>query len=302
MSSVLLIDDEQQLREQLRPLLEARTVRLFEACSIREADEVMAGQTPDLIVVNGLLPDGAGVDWIERLRVRNKAARVIFLAAFRNDLIESSVVNVGKANAPTDGRLPSQHIINHTGLNKTIQRLVRELDVSLVLHKPVSARELDMSIKTIYEQVVKSNVKPPAPNSIEPSVDAELRELQEMFAASLPGKIDEMESAILLAQSDPARVPEAKSHAHRLRGSAGSYGFPAVGAAAGVIEDLLAEACSAGGEQRPRLWDDVRRALASARNALASRQADKRAGGGAAQTSASTLFDENAGIRTEKPQ
>jgi hypothetical protein len=32
-------------------------------------------------------------------------------------LIESSVVNVGKANAPTDGRLPSQHIVSHTGLN-----------------------------------------------------------------------------------------------------------------------------------------------------------------------------------------
>jgi hypothetical protein len=31
--------------------------------------------------------------------------------------IESSVVNVGKANAPTDGRLPSQQLVSHTGLN-----------------------------------------------------------------------------------------------------------------------------------------------------------------------------------------
>jgi hypothetical protein len=37
----------------------------------------------------------------------------------RVKIIEFSVVNVGKANAPTDGRLPSQHIISHTGLNNS---------------------------------------------------------------------------------------------------------------------------------------------------------------------------------------
>jgi hypothetical protein len=31
-------------------------------------------------------------------------------------------VNVGKANAPTDGRLPSQHIVSHTGLNNHYAR------------------------------------------------------------------------------------------------------------------------------------------------------------------------------------
>jgi hypothetical protein len=53
--------------------------------------------------------------------------RVVFLSIdnlnrvwLENNAIESSVVNVGKANAPTDGRLPSQHIIGHTGLNKSV--------------------------------------------------------------------------------------------------------------------------------------------------------------------------------------
>jgi hypothetical protein len=49
---------------------------------------------------------------------RGKSGGVRTSYTFFAHNIVSSVVNVGKANAPTDGRLPSQHIISHTGLNR----------------------------------------------------------------------------------------------------------------------------------------------------------------------------------------
>ena len=66
-----------------------------------------------------------------------------------------------------------------------------------------------------------------------------LAELAAEYAAELPGLIDELARLVDAAAADPAAVPHARAAAHRLRGTAGSYGFKAVGEAAGSIEDAL---------------------------------------------------------------
>jgi len=68
---------------------------------------------------------------------------------------------------------------------------------------------------------------------------AALAELCAEYAAELPGLIDELARLAEAAVADPAAVPRARVAAHRLRGTAGSYGFAAVGEGAGSIEDAL---------------------------------------------------------------
>jgi HPt (histidine-containing phosphotransfer) domain-containing protein len=71
-------------------------------------------------------------------------------------------------------------------------------------------------------------------------VQALLAEARTQFAASLPAKASEVASLVARASWEAARRA-----AHRLRGSAGSYGFAEVGAACGAIEEALVAASNA---------------------------------------------------------
>lgn len=65
-------------------------------------------------------------------------------------------------------------------------------------------------------------------------VAREIEELRSAYRAGLPQKIDALGAAIADEDRDAARAL-----AHRLRGTSGSYGLPAVSAIAGAIEDAL---------------------------------------------------------------
>ena len=61
-----------------------------------------------------------------------------------------------------------------------------------------------------------------------------LAELRRVYVASVPVKLDE------IAEAMTRRAPgDTRALAHRLRGTAGSYGLPALSAAVGAIEDRL---------------------------------------------------------------
>ena len=71
------------------------------------------------------------------------------------------------------------------------------------------------------------------------TLEVELRALRSEYAARLPEKLVLLATAVRAAVSDPAYIPYAVSLAHRLAGTAGSYGFAAVGSAAGRLEEAL---------------------------------------------------------------
>jgi HPt (histidine-containing phosphotransfer) domain-containing protein len=70
----------------------------------------------------------------------------------------------------------------------------------------------------------------------DPAIEELLAAARRQFAVSLPSKAADVEA--LVARGAWA---EARRAAHKLRGSAGTYGFAEVGAAAGAIEDTLLE-------------------------------------------------------------
>lgn len=88
---------------------------------------------------------------------------------------------------------------------------------------------------------------------------AKLAELRRVYVAALPVKLDEIAAAVTRRALDDTRAL-----AHRLRGTAGSYGIASISAAAGAIEDRI-DAAATGGES-PALWSEVETLLATARN------------------------------------
>jgi len=69
-----------------------------------------------------------------------------------------------------------------------------------------------------------------------PGIDALLAAARADFGRGLPAKAAEFEKLVSESAWDQARRA-----AHKLRGSAATYGFPALSAAAAAIEDALLE-------------------------------------------------------------
>ncbi len=66
--------------------------------------------------------------------------------------------------------------------------------------------------------------------------------LRAEYSAALPDKVDALVRAVHASRrraGDAELSAEARSHAHRLRGTSGSYGLHEVSLAAGRIEELL---------------------------------------------------------------
>jgi chemotaxis protein histidine kinase CheA len=91
-----------------------------------------------------------------------------------------------------------------------------------------------------------------------------MRELRDAFSLLLPAKLRELDEAVRLARVAPADRPAwERAHliAHRLRGTAGSYGFDEEGETAGVIEDALEVVAQDDPSARDRAWADIAGAL-----------------------------------------
>ena len=101
-----------------------------------------------------------------------------------------------------------------------------------------------------------------------PDLAHQLLVLRQGFVAKLPAKLAALEAAVLASGHDPEALAAATTLAHRLRGSAGSFGQPAVGVAVGRIEELLELA--AAGLAGPGLEEDLALALSAAATAVAA--------------------------------
>jgi HPt (histidine-containing phosphotransfer) domain-containing protein len=94
------------------------------------------------------------------------------------------------------------------------------------------------------------------------SIDALLAAAHSQFAASLPAKVASIEESLAGGAWEDVRRA-----AHRLRGSAGTYGFAALAAAAAAIEDALLEVTEPPADVRARIAEHLAAARAEADHA-----------------------------------
>ena len=107
----------------------------------------------------------------------------------------------------------------------------------------------------------------------EAAIRAALAELREEYRQITPGQLRELGALIEQARRGEAAaeaLPQARMLAHRIRGTAGSYGWAPVGEAAGRIEDALLVAVERGGALRDEEAAAIARDLAEAEAAFAA--------------------------------
>ena len=98
-----------------------------------------------------------------------------------------------------------------------------------------------------------------------PEVLAALKELQAEYAKVLPKLVGTLAEALRRAKShpeDPVPLEEVRAQAHKLRGSAGSYGFFDVGDAAVRMEEAAIRMQKAPPSEQASSWPDLESAMA----------------------------------------
>ena len=219
MKTILILDDDLDLRLLLREALESLGWRVLEAGFGAQARELLSENQVDVALVDGLLPDQTGMDFIADLRLRNQNIVLVFMSAHFRDL-------------------------------KTFTRLVGEFDVALVLYKPLDAHEVCLEIEQLLAFRSMQPGMPGPPVEVLPSPPAKISEAESglaklcrEFRERVPTKLLELEQAIASAIGSAGRdahhLEHARTLAHRLHGSAGSYGLHELGDVVGRIEEML---------------------------------------------------------------
>jgi len=72
--------------------LQKRGHRVLEAGRAAEADLLLSSEQPDLLLVDGLLPDTTGVEWIKKLRGAGRATPVLFVTSFWKSMRDFEIV------------------------------------------------------------------------------------------------------------------------------------------------------------------------------------------------------------------
>ncbi len=93
--SLLIVDDERNLRQQLAKAMERRGFHVTTAESVREGRAIAAADPPAYAVVDLRLDDGNGLDVVQALRRARPGVRVIMLTGYGNIATAVAAVKAG---------------------------------------------------------------------------------------------------------------------------------------------------------------------------------------------------------------
>ncbi len=78
---ILLVEDDNTLAKNLKSFLEKNSFVVDLSFTIEEAEEKLSYEEFDLMILDWMLPDGEGIEFLKKLRKEHKSLPVIFLTA-----------------------------------------------------------------------------------------------------------------------------------------------------------------------------------------------------------------------------
>jgi diguanylate cyclase (GGDEF)-like protein len=82
---LLVVDDDRSFRDLIGCAFAAIGWQVSEVSKLAEARRFLAAQHVDLMILDGMLPDGSGIDFIEELREQGDERTIVFISAFWRD-------------------------------------------------------------------------------------------------------------------------------------------------------------------------------------------------------------------------
>lgn len=95
MIKILIVDDEDMMRELAKPFFERRGFVVHYASSGKEGFEVFGKEKPDVVLLDLGLPDIEGREVFARMRELDKTPKIIILTGFGEEEIKNKVLPLG---------------------------------------------------------------------------------------------------------------------------------------------------------------------------------------------------------------
>jgi two-component system, NtrC family, response regulator len=84
LNKILLIDDEEKLRQLLKRIIGLEGFEVLEAGSLNEGAKILQKENTDVVLCDVKLPDGTGVDFVKEFKIKYPFAEIILLTAYGN--------------------------------------------------------------------------------------------------------------------------------------------------------------------------------------------------------------------------
>jgi len=81
MKKILIVDDDPDILKVVSAFLELEGFEVYQAQSVSEARKVFQKTTPDLIILDIMLPDESGLEWLKELKKLSPLIPVLMLTA-----------------------------------------------------------------------------------------------------------------------------------------------------------------------------------------------------------------------------
>ncbi|MCI0571492.1 MAG: Hpt domain-containing protein [Myxococcaceae bacterium] len=236
-SRILLVEDVQLHKALALELLSARGHSVTVAGSAGDALGLLARERFDAVLVDLHLPDGGGEAVLEGL---NGSLPVVAFSAHEEPEAQLKARGfAGRVLKPLDA-----------------QRFAQQVEAFLPGHGRLGGLRAEAEAEAEAEA-----------DALGPL----LEDLLERFARTLPGQVETLSTLLADARANPKdadRQQRLRALAHQLRGTCGSYGYDAVGAACAQMEDVLE---AFGAHPSAKMWEALEGMLADARAGLAAR-------------------------------
>jgi two-component system, OmpR family, KDP operon response regulator KdpE len=83
--TILLVEDDAQMRRFLRTTLRGHGFRLAEAATLMDGEAALRAEEPDLVLLDLGLPDGDGIELVRALRITSRLPVIVLSARGRED-------------------------------------------------------------------------------------------------------------------------------------------------------------------------------------------------------------------------
>jgi two-component system phosphate regulon response regulator OmpR len=95
--TVLIVDDDEQMRAVIRNFLEGEGYHVLERGSADDANLMLDVIRPDVIILDRVMPGTSGTDFLSQLRRRDRTVPVILTTAFGGPDVEADALRRGAA-------------------------------------------------------------------------------------------------------------------------------------------------------------------------------------------------------------
>lgn len=141
-ANILLIDDENSLRELLARLIRLEGFDVVQAASLAAGRQALAKNRPDIVLCDVKLPDGNGVDFVSELKAAHPDIEIALLTAYGNIPDGVQAMRTGAFD----------YLVKGDDNNKIIPLLHRMLD-KIRLQRKVVQLEKQLGKPLDFEQV-----------------------------------------------------------------------------------------------------------------------------------------------------